>query len=93
MPNRHFPVRPNLVQLKHQARDLLRSVRTGDPEALADFHEFHPSLVHPPPIRLSDAQFTLARSYGLPSWARLVTACRMTDAIWRAATLRRFALW
>jgi hypothetical protein len=25
----------------------------------------------------------LARSYGLSSWPRLVTACRMTDAIWR----------
>ena len=25
----------------------------------------------------------LARSYGLPSWPRLVLACRMTDAIWR----------
>jgi len=33
--------------------------------------------------RLADAQFVLARSYGLPSWARLVTAYRMTDAIWR----------
>ena len=34
-------------------------------------------------MRLAHAQFVLARSYGLPNWARLVTACRMTDAIWR----------
>ena len=33
--------------------------------------------------RLADAQFVLARSYGLSSWPRLVTACRMIDAIWR----------
>ena len=28
--DRHFPVRPNLDQLKHQAKDLLRAVRQGD---------------------------------------------------------------
>ena len=33
--------------------------------------------------KLADAQLALARSYGLPSWPRLVLACRMTDAIWR----------
>jgi hypothetical protein len=25
MPDRHFPVRPNLEQLKHRAKDLLRA--------------------------------------------------------------------
>jgi ankyrin repeat protein len=63
MPDRHFPVRPNLEQLKHQAKDLLRA---------------DPSLG-----KLAHAQHALARSYGLPSWPRLVLACRMTDAIWR----------
>src|SRR5580693_4361818 len=63
MPDRHFPVRPNLEQLKHQAKDLLRE---------------DPSLG-----KLAHAQHALARSYGLPSWPRLVLACRMTDAIWR----------
>ena len=28
--DRHFPVRPNLDQLKHQAKDLLRAIRQGD---------------------------------------------------------------
>src|SRR5262249_48790367 len=32
--------------------------------------------------RLADAQLTLARAYGLPSWLRLVLACRVIDAIW-----------
>ena len=36
-----------------------------------------------PSAKLADAQLALARSYGLPSWPRLVLACRMTDAIWR----------
>src|SRR5215469_16529700 len=83
MANRHFPVRPNLEQLKHQAKDLLRAFRAGDPAAAADFQEHHTKPVEPETARLADAQFVLARSYGLPSWPRLVTACRMTDAIWR----------
>src|SRR5262249_17459205 len=37
----------------------------------------------PGAAKLADAQLALARSYGLPSWPRLVLACRMTDAIWR----------
>jgi hypothetical protein len=37
MADRHFPVRPNLDQLKHQAKDLLHAVRQGDPAATAEF--------------------------------------------------------
>lgn len=66
MSDRQFPVRPDLDQLRHQAKDLLRALRRGDPS-----------------VKLADAQLALARSYGLPSWPRLVLACRMTDAIWR----------
>jgi hypothetical protein len=82
MASRHFPVRPNLDQLKHQAKDLLRAIRRNDPDAVADFHEFHSKPIDPASARLADAQLVLARSYGLPSWPRLVTACRMTNAIW-----------
>jgi hypothetical protein len=83
MANRHFPVRPNLEQLKHQAKDLLRAFRAGDPDAIADFRQHHTKPVEKESARLADAQFVLARSYGVPSWPRLVIACRMTDAIWR----------
>jgi hypothetical protein len=83
MARRHFPVRPNLEQLKHQAKDLLRAFRAGDAEAFADFQEYQTEPVDAESARLADAQFVLARSYELPSWPRLVTACRMTDAIWR----------
>lgn len=80
---RHFPVRPNLEQLKHQAKDLLRGVRRRDDEALAEFGKHSRKEIEPEQAKLADAQLALARSYGLPNWARLVTACRMTDAIWR----------
>src|SRR5689334_21068212 len=83
MPARHLPVRPDIEQLKHQAKDLLRALRKGDAEALADFAEFHPESVDPASAKLADAQLVLARSYQSPSWTRLVLACRLTDAIWR----------
>jgi hypothetical protein len=102
MAKRHFPVRPNLEQLRHQAKDLLRAFRRGDAEAVVEFREYLVTRIEidsripglqqketwgtrtsMEQVRLADAQFVLARSYGLPSWARLVTACQMTDAIWR----------
>lgn len=94
MADRHFPVRPNLEQLKHQAKDLLRALRRGDPAALAELAKHHPRRIAPADARLVDAQFALARSYGLPSWPRLVLACRMTDAICRddADTVRELVL-
>jgi hypothetical protein len=66
MSERHLPVHPNLDQLKHQAKDLLRDMKREQPGA-----------------KLADAQFALARSYGVASWPRLVLACRIVDAIWR----------
>jgi hypothetical protein len=83
MPDRHFPVRPDLTQLRHQAKDLLRELRRGEPAALAVLERHHPRPPAAPAAKLADAQLVLARSYGLPSWPRLVLACQMTDAIWR----------
>jgi hypothetical protein len=90
--DRHFPVRPNLDQLRHQAKDLLRAIKQGDPAAIAELRKHHPrqaaktiepSAAKLAEVKLADVQAALARSYGLASWSRLVTACRMTDAIWR----------
>jgi hypothetical protein len=81
MADRHLPVHPNLNQLKQQAKDLLRDIRQGDPSAIAELRERHPKQIEPGEAKLAHAQLVLARSYGLPSWPRLVLACRMTDAI------------
>ena len=83
MPDRHLPVRPNLTQLKHQAKDLLRDARSGVADAVAELKRNHPEQPDPSEAVLADAQLALARSYGLPSWPRLVLACEMTDAICR----------
>lgn len=82
MPRRHLPVHPDLEQLRHQAKDLLRAIRAGDASARAELAEFHPEKVDPAACKLADAQLVLARSYEAPSWARLVLACRLVDAIW-----------
>jgi hypothetical protein len=83
MSDRHLPVRPDLDQLKHQAKDLLHGVRSRDPAALALFTAHHALPDDLASVKLADAQHALARSYELASWPRLVLACRMTDAIWR----------
>ena len=82
MPRRDLPVRPDLRQLRIQAKELLRAIRRGDPAAVAELREQHPDHVDPATARLADAQLVLARSYGAPSWPRLATACHLVDAIW-----------
>lgn len=79
---RHLPVRPNLEQLKNQAKDLLRGIHSGNPAALEEFNEFHPKPTSPTKAILADAQLALARAYQAPSWTRLVQACNLIDAIW-----------
>jgi hypothetical protein len=81
--SRHLLVRPNLDQLKHQAKDLLHEIHGGEPSALAEFRTYHPDPFEPSQAKLTDAQLTLARAYGLSSWPRLVLACQVIDAIWR----------
>ncbi len=83
MPARHFPVRPNLDFLRNEAKDLLKSIRSNDSSALTELQTLHPKPPTPELAKLSDAQLVLARSYGIPSWNRLVLSCRLVDAIWR----------
>ena len=83
MSDLHLPVRPDHDQLKHQAKELLRAIKAGVPDAVASLRKHHPEPLEPGAVKLSDAQLVLARCYGLPDWSRLVLACRMTDAICR----------
>jgi hypothetical protein len=83
MPARKLPVRPDLRQLKRQAKDLLKAIHTGNPEALEELRTGHPHPPAPGDAQLADAQLVLARSYQATSWPRLLHACEMIDAIWR----------
>jgi len=82
MPARRLPVHPDLTQLKHQAKDLLKAIRHGDAEAVAELAAYHPHPVAADEAKLADAQLVLARSYGASSWPRLVQSCQLIDAIW-----------
>jgi ankyrin repeat protein len=74
MAIRSLPRRPSLEHLRNEARMLQRRVRDGDPAALTLAREFHPRFAERVEgFGLSDAQLTVARSYGQPSWPRLKT--------------------
>ena len=60
-----LPARPDLDQLRHQARELLRAAHRGDIEATARVRAVSGRII------LSSAQLALAREYGFASWARL----------------------
>ena len=62
-----LPDRPDLDQLRRQARELLRAATDGEPHALARIHAVSERMT------LSAAQLALAREYGFPSWPALRT--------------------
>jgi len=78
MPVRRLPPNPNLDHLKYQAKDLLKERAAHSPGAAQRIREFHPRFrraadaeIFDAHLSLSDAQLTIAREYGFPSWARL----------------------
>jgi Family of unknown function (DUF5990)/Domain of unknown function (DUF5655) len=60
-----LPDRPDLDQLRRQARELLRAAQDGDPAALRRLQAVSDK------VTLSTAQLALAREYGFPGWRRL----------------------
>ena len=86
LPTRTLPDRPDLEQLKRQAKELLDAFRAADPAAVtevtAHYHDAHSTA-----FALHDAQLVLARAYGFQSWPKLkafvdgATLQRLRDAI------------
>lgn len=64
--SKSLPERPNLEQLKHQAKDLLDEIKAGQPDALARIGPGDRAT-----FALHDAQRIVAREYGFESWAKL----------------------
>ena len=60
-----LPAHPNLDQLRHQAKDLLRAAKTGNDDALSEISRVSDQ------ITLASAQLAIARRYGCASWAKL----------------------
>src|SRR5215471_8689420 len=59
------PDRPDLDQLRHQARELLRAAAAGDPDATSRMRAVSPRTT------LWAAQLALAREHGFDSWRQL----------------------
>ena len=60
-----LPGRPNIDQLRRQARDLLRGAADGESSALARIRAVSER------VSLSAAQLAVAREYGFASWPAL----------------------
>jgi ankyrin repeat protein len=76
--SKSLPSRPNLEQLKKQAKDLLKAHESGELEPLERIQVSHPDYsnsskdkIHATKISLSDAQLVIAREYGFASWPKL----------------------
>jgi hypothetical protein len=75
---RSLPIHPDLVQLKLQAKELLREHRRGDQSAAARILGHQPRLrdrslteALNAPLTLADAQLVIAREYGFDKWSAL----------------------
>jgi len=70
-----LPARPDLGQLRHRAKDLLRAAQRGDTDAVARINAVSSRHI------LSSAQLALAREYGFASWARLKLEVERRDIL------------
>lgn len=100
MTSSPLPERPNLEQLKKQAKALLHAAQKQDSAALARFRAVpsfakkSPAELAALPLALHDAQSVLAREHGFPSWTLLrehveeisLTFAAAADEFVRAAT-------
>src|SRR5262245_40986261 len=66
---RTLPPTPSLEQLKRQAKDLLKSARALDLQALLRIEQYLPDRAAV--ATLADAQLVIAREYGFASWPKL----------------------
>ena len=70
-----LPARPDLDQLRRQAKELLSAAKSGDAEATARIGAVSARF------SLADAQLAIARSHGFASWPRLKTEVERRDIL------------
>lgn len=94
---RRLPPRPDLHQLRKQAKALLAALHQGDPTAVTTFRDHLPAAagasreqVLAAGYRLADAQSALARRTGFASWPQLgrhIETLRALEGTWSFQTL------
>jgi ankyrin repeat protein len=89
-PSEKVPPKPSLRQLRNQAKNLLRALQAGEPDAIRRIGKSHPRFsdssqaeIAAAKIVLADAQFVVARELGFDSWPRLK---KHFDSLSRSAT-------
>jgi ankyrin repeat protein len=77
MEAKKLPARPSLEQYKKQAKTLVKSRKSGDPEALRRIRQNHPQFRKLPEAEflgakfaLADAQLVIAREHAFESWPK-----------------------
>ena len=86
LPTRTLPARPDLDQLKRQAKELRDAFVTNTPDAVEEV-QAHYRHADRSTFALHDAQLVLGRAYGFDSWPKLkafvegVTIRRLRDAV------------
>jgi hypothetical protein len=78
MSVKQLPAHPNLDHLRYRAKDLLKHDAARNPAAAQRVREFHPRFagcsddqIFNARFTLSDAQLTIAREHGFPTWPKL----------------------
>jgi hypothetical protein len=74
MARHSLPERPDLDQLRRQAKELRRSAQAGDRDAIERL--LRVADVDPATVTLSTAQLVIAREFGFASWPRLTEALK-----------------
>jgi hypothetical protein len=69
MPEQSLPQRPDLAQLRRQAKELRDALRGGEKGAIERLRRY--SQVDGERVTLSVAQLVIAREHGFPSWPQL----------------------
>jgi hypothetical protein len=69
-----IPSKPSIEFERKRAKALLDELQAGRTQARDRLRAHHPRAAARPPseLQLADAQFLIAREYGLPSWPKLV---------------------
>ncbi|HKN97493.1 MAG TPA: hypothetical protein VJX10_10285, partial [Pseudonocardiaceae bacterium] len=75
--SRALPDRPDLAQLRRQAKELRDAARGGDADAVARFARQH----RPDAVSLAAAQLVIAREHGFSSWPTLKAAVLARHAV------------
>ena len=84
-----LPPNPHLDHLKKQAKDLLRSFQSGDPQICASAQQYLPrfSRLSPDGFTLHDAQHVIARQYGFDNWPALRQSVKLMELLEKLAAL------